>query len=393
MTRSILAGALVFALGASGASGAGAQGNLSTQGFGYPPGQLSTTAMSLGGASGELDPASALNPATAALWGASVLFMQYEPEIRTVKSSGASARTTTARFPMVGVSMPLGRRLTAQVSASTFLDRTWTSSSTTQQDIGGTVVDATELFSSNGGITDFRLALAYNPTPRFQVGVAGHVFSGENRISIEQRFPDTVTFSGTFQRSEISYDALAASAGMVFRPSSRLGLAASVRVGGDMETQAGDSVLSSAKLPMRYGVGATYSGISGLSLSARANFDEWSAIEPLRRAGSNMRAFDAWDYGVGADVAGPTIGRRTIALRLGARYRGLPFGVGVAPGSEQSKVNELAYSAGFGIPLGIGRSQLDVGVSRATRKADGEISLGAVTETAYVFSFGIRVRP
>src|SRR5688500_8106791 len=113
----MLAGLLTLALGAS---GAGAQGNLSTQGFGYPPGQLSTTAMSLGGATGELDPASALNPATAALWGASVLFMQYEPEIRTVTSSGASARTTTARFPMVGVSMPLGRRLTAQVSASTF---------------------------------------------------------------------------------------------------------------------------------------------------------------------------------------------------------------------------------------------------------------------------------
>ncbi|MCR4341772.1 MAG: hypothetical protein NUW01_17990 [Gemmatimonadaceae bacterium] len=390
MTRSFLAGFLTFALAAS---GAGAQGNLSTQGFGYPPGQLSTTAMSLGGGPAEVDPNSALNPAAVALWGATVMFMQYEPEVRTVKRLDVSSRTTTARFPMVGMSLTLGRRLTAQVSASTFLDRTWSSVTETQQDIGGTVVDATELFSSNGGITDFRLALGYTASPRFQIGLGGHVFSGENRITVEQRFPDTVTFSGTSQTSDISYSAFGASAGIVWRPVTSLGLGASVRVGGDMETQAGDSVLTSGKLPLRYGFGASYSGISGVALSARASFDEWSAMQPLRRAGSNMLAFDSWDYGVGADVAGPTIGRRNIALRLGARYRGLPFGAGGALGGEQSKVNELTFSGGFGIPLGIGRSRLDIGVARATRDLDAKVSVNPATETAYIFSFGVRVRP
>lgn len=388
MTRFILSAAIVLALGAS---TAGAQGNLSTQGFGYPPGQLSTTAMSLGGGAGELDPASPLNPATAALWGATVLFMQYEPELRTVNASGASSRTTTARFPLVGISIPLVRRLSAQISASTFLDRTWNSSSVTQRDVGGTIVDANEVFSSNGGITDFRFALAYNFSPRFQAGFAGHVFAGENRLAIEQRFPDTVTFSGTTQRSDISYDALAASAGMVWRPSSNFGVGASVRAGGNIEAQAGDSVISTGKMPMRYGTSITYSGISGVALSARANYDEWSAMEPLKRQGSFLKAFDGWDYGIGADVAGPTIGRRSIAIRLGARHRGLPFGVGPVVG--QSRVNETSFSGGFGIPLGVGRSQLDVGIARATRKADVAASAGGATESAYIFSFGVRVRP
>lgn len=390
MTRSILAGLLLLAAGASVAA---AQGNLSTQGFGYPPGQLSTTALSLGGGPGELDPNSALNPAAPALWGATVMFMQYEPEIRTVKDSDGSARTTTARFPMVGMSLAVGRRITAQVSASSFLDRTWSSVTRTQRDIGGTVVDATELFSSNGGITDFRLALSYSASPRFQLGLAGHVFSGENRITIDQRFPDTVTFTGTNQTSDINYSALGASGGFVWRPVGSLGLGASVRVGGDMEASSGDSVLSSAKLPLRYGVSASYSGISGVTLSARANFDEWSAMQPLRGPGSNMRAFDSWDYGVGADVAGPTIGRREVALRLGARYRGLPFGAGGSPGGEQSQVNETTFSGGFGIPLGVARSRLDVGVARASRKLDSGASLNDVAETAYIFSFGVRVRP
>lgn len=393
MTRTILGAALIFALSAGGAGGAGAQGNLSTQGFGYPPGQLSTMAISLGGGPAELDPSSAINPATPSLWGAVVLFMQYEPELRTVKTPDGSARTTTARFPMVGVSVPLGRRFTAQASASTFLDRTWSSSSEIQQDIGGTPVDALELFSSNGGITDFRVALAYGATRQLQLGVAGHVFSGENRILIEQRFPDTVTFSGTVQRSQVGYSAFGASAGMILRPSSSLGLAASVRVGGDMETYSGDVTISRAELPMRYGVGVQYSGIEGVSLSARANFDEWSAMEPLKRSGSNLRAYDSWDYGIGADVSGPTIGRRNIALRLGARRRGLPFGVGGGSSTEQSRVNETSFSGGFGFPLGIARSQLDVGVVRASRKAESGAAAGGATESAYIFSFGIRVRP
>ena len=384
MTRLTSVAAMILALGAS---SVGAQGNLSTQGFGYPPGQLSTLAMSLGGGNAELDPSSAINPANVALWGASVLFMQYEPEIRTVKTATASSRTTTARFPMVGISVPLGRRLTAQASASTFLDRTWNSSSVTERDIGGTLVDVNEVFSSNGGITDFRLAFAYNASPRFQIGIAGHAFSGENRVTIEQRFPDTVTFSGAVQRSDISYGAVGASAGIVWRPATSLGLGASLRAGGDMEAQSGDTVISTGKVPMRYGFSASYSGISGVALSARANFDEWSAMEPMRRAGSTMRAFDAWDYGVGADVSGPTIGRRTIALRLGARQRGLPFGVGV--GADQSRVTETAFSGGVGIPLGVGRSQIDMGVARASRKSG---AVGA-TESAYIFSFGVRVRP
>ena len=194
-------------------------------------------------------------------------------------------------------------------------------------------------------------------------------------------------------QSDISYGALAASAGLIWRPARALGLAASVRAGGDIEAHAGETLLSTAKLPMRYGAGVSYTGISGVGLSARASFDEWSAMESLRGAGSRMRAFDSWDYGVGADVAGPTIGRRTIALRLGARYRGLPFGAGTGPGGDQSKVNELALSGGFGLPLGVGRSQLDVGVARATRKPENDVNLGGVTETAYIFSFGIRVRP
>ena len=96
MTRTTVTAALLLALSAT---AAGAQGNLSTQGFGYPPGQLSTTAMSLGGGPAELDPSSAINPATPSLWGAVILFMQYEPERRTVKPGSVSCAASPKLTP------------------------------------------------------------------------------------------------------------------------------------------------------------------------------------------------------------------------------------------------------------------------------------------------------
>ena len=48
---------------------AGAQGSLSRQGFGYPPGELSARSLATGGALGEFDPQSPINPGSLAAWG------------------------------------------------------------------------------------------------------------------------------------------------------------------------------------------------------------------------------------------------------------------------------------------------------------------------------------
>src|SRR5262245_55395212 len=58
------------------ASSAAAQGNLSTQGLGFPPGQLSTKAASMGGSIGESDASSPLNPASIGLLLGTMIAMQ-----------------------------------------------------------------------------------------------------------------------------------------------------------------------------------------------------------------------------------------------------------------------------------------------------------------------------
>src|SRR5687768_17851216 len=91
-----------------GASPAGAQGTLSTQGLGYPPGQLSTQAKTMGGAIGEADPLSPLNPAATGLLPTAILMMQAEPEYRVVHVGNQTQRTSVSRFPVFLGALPLG---------------------------------------------------------------------------------------------------------------------------------------------------------------------------------------------------------------------------------------------------------------------------------------------
>src|SRR5688572_27322487 len=129
-----IAAAVAGALGS--VETASAQGNLSTFGFGYPPGQLSARAQAAGGAIGEMDPVSTLNPAALLNWGGSAVYFQIEPEFRRINRAGASEGTTTARYPLTGGALQVGSRWTVGIAASTFLDRSWATTSRTTHQLG-----------------------------------------------------------------------------------------------------------------------------------------------------------------------------------------------------------------------------------------------------------------
>lgn len=392
MTRRRAAAFVVLCLGAAPLGSAAGQGNLSGQGFGYPPGQLSTRGLATGGGVAEVDPQGATNPAAIMLWGAHVLFGQYDPEFRRVEVEGETSRTRTARFPGVGVSFRFGERVAAGLNASTYLDRTWSTRFQREQVIGDDVVTGTTTYASEGSISDLRLALAYAVTPNLSIGIGGHVFTGEHRVTHQLAFPDTVRFAGVFDRSDVSYSGFAGSAGFEARFGRTWQLAGSARHGGDITAEAGDSALTRARIPSRYGASIAYHGIQGATLSARAAYEEWSSLQPLGTA--SVTAFDAWDFGGGADVSGPRLGRRVITLRAGVRHRTLPFA------AAGRKVNELSFSTGLGIPIALDRAALDVALVRSAREPDGAATQPSPpgspissSETAYTLSFGIRVRP
>ncbi len=363
-----------------------AQGTLGAQGFGYPPGQFSTRALATGGGISQFDPQSPVNPAAISASANPALFLQYEPEFRTISSKdGDSQRAKLSRFPVAVAVLPVGSRASLGLSVSTFLDRTWFTRTTRDETIAGETVTLTETARSTGAINDLRVAAGWAPKSWFQVGVGGHAMTGQNRVDFIQSFPDTTHFSAIAQRSTLGYDGFAVSGGMVLRPHKSLVLAASGRKGGDIHARSGDTLVSTARIPDRLAAGLSFEGISGASISGQVARDLWSSMNGLGTDAA--RAVDAWDTGVGVEALGPRIAERVVVLRIGGRYRTLPF---LAAGEE---VRELSFAAGIGAQFTRNRAAVDFAVQRSTRRTPSGGALDGVRERGLTLSFGLRVRP
>jgi hypothetical protein len=386
-SRHVLA-VIAIALGA--AHGAGAQGNLSTFGFGYPPGQLSARAQAAGGAIGEMDPVSALNPAALINWGGSAVYFQIEPEFRRVDAVSGSDRTTTARYPLTSGALSLGSRWMLGVAASTFLDRSWATTFRTTHQLGNETVPATTTFRSEGAINDVRLAVAWAARPWLRVGLGAHALTGRNDLSVTDAFDDVARYDTLQQDTTLSYRGAALSGGVEVRAGRVASVAASLRVGGRIRAVSGDATLGRANVPTRFGVTLAYLGIANSAIALRTVYDAWSSLDGL--GGPDLRPVNAWDTSIGADVAGPRIAAdRPLMLRAGFRWRTLPFAVTPVEGGTTGasrKVREQSFSGGVGTTLARGRAAFDLGVIRASR--DAGLS---VDERAWILSIGMSVRP
>lgn len=363
-------------------SAAHAQGALSLQGLGYPSGDMSARAEGTGTGIADFDALSVTAPAAIAGVGSSAVYFQYSPEFRRVTTNGGSAKTTTARFPVVLGVLPMGTSWTLGLSSSTFLDRSLETSLTRKQVIGADTdtVLVTERNKILGAINDVRLALAWSRSPMFRVGVGGHVFAGSNRITLSQLYPDSAIFLSNAQVGRISYAGLAASVGMEFRPSRVIGFSVNARKGGDLRAESGDTLIGRARLPDHYSGSITFEGLPGTIISGRLAHDAWSSLSAMSASG--VQAFDGWDGGVGLEASGPRLIQRIITVRVGARFRTLPFGF------DGHKVSEKSFAAGLGIPLTRDRAALDFSFQRATRDAGTDVK-----ERGFILSFGLRVSP
>ena len=192
---------LVAALLVAAASPVAAQGTLSTQGFGYHPGQISTRARATGGALGEFDATSALNPAALAWWERSGLTLEYMPEFRRVTTTSSSEDATIARFPLAGAGVAIGGRTILGITLSTFLDRTWETREQGTQQFADDEIPYELQFKSTGAINDIRVAGAWTLVPALRIGVGAHVYTGSNRLSIITIFDDTLAADRRTSRS------------------------------------------------------------------------------------------------------------------------------------------------------------------------------------------------
>jgi hypothetical protein len=358
-----------------------AQGALAVQGFGYPPGQLGAGALGMGGANGEMDPASALNPASIGVTGRFAIYGHFQPEFRkTTIPGGATDRSSALRFPNFAVTGG-GGRFTAGISFSTFLDRTWQNSYADSQVVGGETVPSTLTAASDGAINDTRFGLAYVVGERLQVGLGLHALSGQNRIEFGRQFPDSTGIGDVLQRSTISYSGRAISLGVIAQPNTQFVVGVSARFAGEIDLEQGAGIVAKSSLPVRLGAGVSYVGIPSTVVAARVERTTWTALEALRDTSSLTTMHDATEFSLGVESAGPPFAGAQTTLRLGFRHRTLPFD------ADSGQVKEYAFTGGVAIPLSRGRSQIDVTLQRASRSG------GGATEKAWLLSFGLGIRP
>ncbi len=365
-------------LAAASAAPLAAQGALSLQGFGYPMGQGSTRASGSGGALGETDAGSPINPGALPGAGRSLFSFQLDPEFRQVTVNGRAVNTTTVRFPVISLGTRAGERGFVGVSFSTLLDRTWDAAYEDSVTVGGDRVASTVQTTVRGAINDARVAYAWQFSERLQVGVAFHAYSGANRMRLARVFPDSTTFGSLSQQTTLSYSGSAVSAGVVSRPMQHLFVAASARLGGVMRTRYDDSFATRGHAPNRFGASLSYDGIPGSQLIVRLNHEQWSRMRSLGSATLDVR--DATELAAGAEIAGPKLQGQATQVRLGARTRTLPFAW------NGHAVSERTLAIGSGATFARGWASFDVSLQRALRKA------GGLSEKGTILSVGLTVR-
>ena len=354
------------------------QGNLSTQGLGFPPGQMSSASKSGGTASAEVDPLSVLNPASIGMVGSAIVAFQAEPEYRSTKLGGKLLKSSVSRFPLFVGAQPIGERWVISLSAATLLDRTWEASVRDSQIIAPDTVRLTRTQKSDGSINDIRLGVSFAPASWLRIGVGGHAYAGRAALQTVRAF-DNTSFTPDTQATTVGFGGNAISVGFLTYWPRIAAIGASYRKGGTLNAYAGDSVTGTGNVPDRYGFSAMYLGLSGAAIGVRASKDKWSSVAGLSKG---LNVHEGWDIGAGGEASGPRFGSNVIALRLGARWRTLPFSIDATP------VKERSISGGFGLPLASRRVELNVGTTRASRSGSGSLS-----ETSWTLVTGFSIRP
>lgn len=377
MMRHIVCAVAALLVGSS----AAAQGTVSTQGFGYPAGGLSTRAAASGGAFAEFDFASPRNPSSLLGWGRGGAYFQYDPEFRSLDAPNGSESGTIPRFPLAIAAVQVGTRAIVALSYTTFLDRTWATSVRDRQVLGPDTVQYEEHVESIGSISDIRLGVGYSLSPSVGLGIGLHGFTGSNRLSLERQFDDSLTFGTLVRNLTLGYLGTGVSAGVTWRPDASLALGVSLRAGGNLDLRVGDTVVATGRIPNRFGAAVRFDGLPGASLGFSAERTDWTRMVELSTSG-NLVAFDVWEYGLGAELAGPRLGGVPALISLGYRTRDLPFSV------TGERVPERIFAGGVGIPLAGPRVIVDFGLQRASR---GEID--GVRERAWIVSFALTIRP
>jgi hypothetical protein len=352
------------------------------QGIGFPGRPLSVRSRSLGGGNAVFDPASALNPAAVAgytrLIASSALGTTFRNYTVADTSVGGLRET---RFPIGMVGTPIGGTpFKVAVSFVSYAERSFDVRTSSTAVIRGESLTVDDRIAAEGGVTDFRLAVALGAGSRFLLGGAVHLLAGSSRLRVRRDFSDP-QYRSFLQQSDITFSGAGVSLGAVVSVVRGVQLGVALRSDGELESNFPLSPPERVDLPWSVAAGLRLAPTGSVTWSTTAAWRSWSDAASGLVAGT--RAFDTWEVGSGLELGGP--GGRIMGLplvwRSGVRYATLPFS------ARDEQPRELVLSAGPGFFLGGGRIALDLSVERAARSGTG------AKEAAWQVAAGLTVVP
>ena len=377
---------LALALGVAGASTAEAQDSVfGIRGLGFLDRSISGRSAALGGGFALFDPGVALNPASLGAWHNTAGWMVASGQDRSFATGLGTSSLSATRFPVAGFAGLIGERWVVGITASDYLDRNWSVQQTDTVYPRGTAVVANDNTQSAGGITDLRLAAAYR-VPGLTLGLGLHVLTGSTQTSVSRQFPDDSSFIPFNQAQTTDYRGVGVSFGAMAGPSARLVFGASVRFNGRLRAST-SSASADIPMPIEMSGGVYWQPVTGLALSSTVGYAGWASAADALAAAGQARSRNVWNVGLGAELLMLKSGRNFVPLRLGYRWRGLPFPIPGDSTAAPSPLAEHAVTAGLGFDTASNRATVDLALEFGSRTA------GALSERFTTLLLGLTIRP
>ncbi|MEP6589791.1 MAG: hypothetical protein ABJC19_01295 [Gemmatimonadota bacterium] len=354
------------------------------RGLGLPGRASSAHSLGLGGAFGMFDGESSLNPAALGSLMQTTSIFTSSASWRTSWNPAGTAATADARFPQILVGGPIpSTRLGIGVSYSTYADRDFTLVSSGIASPRGVPINYTDTLSSLGGINDLRLAVSYVAGPHLLIGAGLHFLTGSNRLQSRRAWEDS-SYLPIAERSELSYQGIGFSAGLLFHPVDGLAIAATVRRDGTLDIQRDSSATSSGKikLPLTLAGAVRFRVHRGIELTGAVTERNWSTADAGLRAVGGVGADNTLELNGGVEILRNLRRPAQKPVRLGVRYTKLPFLI--APGVQPT---EWGLSAGTGVRFAGDRGGVDFALERFQRSQGSEYR-----ERGWTLSVGVSVR-
>lgn len=360
----------------------GQSSQFGVRGLGFPSRELAPRAAASGGAFGLFDPESSQNPAALSASTTVTSVFTISQGFRHQENPAGTASIRDTRFPQFMIAGPIRQSGSALgFSYSNYTDRDFTIASSHVVDLRGVPVAVTDSFSSRGGLSDLRLAGAYQVRNRWTFGLGFHVITGTNRLT-SQRFFNDSSYLASRQTSEISYAGIGLSAGIVYRLSGQFAIAALARSDGHLNVDRDSVRVSTIDLPYTFGLGFRLQPSAKLDLAAQGMMRTWSGANSdlLQQGGTG--AENTFEVAAGAEFIPDEKRPFRRPLRFGAHYAQLPF-----PLVAGEQGHEIGVSAGSGIRFAQQRGGIDLTLEHLWR------SEGVYSERGFVLSLGVSVRP